>query len=204
NSFYYSAALSSNPAGGVTTVRPQGTTGDFIGTLGTSNPNISGSLHANWGGGLGNFAMLAGALPPDSTAAPSTADLASICTKQTDIQSYAKTLTTGGQTNKVQSLYGLDDLGIWGDSSSATITGYITNSDGSHATLNVVSTTLGSLALATGTQTANLTGVGLPVATPATLTLGTTALSSYALLSPANTLAALGSSSSPISFTVSA
>ena len=100
NSFYYSAALSNNPAGGVATVRPQGTTGDFIGTLGTSNPNISGSLHANWGGGLGNFAMLAGALPPDSTAAPSTADLASICTKQTDIQSYARDSDDGGQTHQ--------------------------------------------------------------------------------------------------------
>ena len=100
-------------------------------------------------------------MPSQTGGAPSTSDLASICTKTTDIQTYAAAQTTAGNPIKVNSLYRLNDLGIFGDSGNATITGYITNSSGTNATLNVVSTPYGSLALATGTETADLTGNGL-------------------------------------------
>ena len=171
--------------------------GDFTTLIGGSNTALTGSAKTGWGGAIGNFATLWGALPNQSGGAPSTADLASICTKQTDIQTYALT-----HNIKVNSLYRLNDPEIWGDSSNATITGYITNSDGSHATLNVLSTPYGSLALAIGTETAKLTSVGLPVASPVTIPLTTTATSAYAITP--NTTAVLGSIGSPVTFAVGA
>ncbi len=199
-SFYYSAAASGNPAGGVATARTAASIGDFIQNIGGTS-TLSPS-HAGWGGSLGNFATLWGKIPTQTGGVPSTAALASICTKQTDIQTYAAAQTTAGNPIKVNSLYRLNDLGIWGDSGNATITGYITNSSGTNATLNVVSTPYGSLALATGTETANLTGVGLPVASPVTIPLTTSASSTYAITP--NTTGALGSSGSPITFAVGA
>ncbi len=160
---------------------------------------MTGSAKVGWGGALGNIATLWGVLPSQAGGAPSTSDLASICTKTTDIQTYA-----AGRKGiaKVNSLYRLNDLGIFGDSGNATITGYITNSSGTNATLNVVSTPYGSLALATGTETADLTGNGLPVASPVTIPLTTSAAVTY-VISP-NTTAAVGSSGSPVTFAVGA
>ena len=91
-------------AGGVATARPP--------------PRLEISsliLVLPFGGSLGNLAMLWGKIPTQAGGAPSTADLASICTKQTDIQTYAAS-NTAGNPIKVNSLYRLNDLGIWGDS----------------------------------------------------------------------------------------
>jgi hypothetical protein len=197
SAFYYSAATSAGPAGGVATVRGAGIAGDFTGLIGAASTISPGSNHSGWGGELGNFAFLAGVLPSQTGGAPSAADLASICTKHTDVQTYA-----GAKGLKVQTLYRLNDPGIFGDSSNATITGYITNVGGSAATLNVVSTSYGSLALATGTETAKLTGPGLPVSSPVTIPLTTSAASTYAITP--NTTGALGSSGTPVTFAVGA
>ena len=202
SSFYYSAATSGNPAGGVATARSTGTFGDVFPDFGGASLTLTGSAKTGWGGALGNIATLWGVLPSQAGGAPSTSDLASICTKTTDIQTYAAAQTTAGNPIKVNSLYRLNDLGIFGDSGNATITGYITNSSGTNATLNVVSTPYGSLALATGTETADLTGNGLPVASPVTIPLTTSAAATYAI-SP-NTTTAVGSSGSPVTFAVGA
>ena len=69
--------------------------------------------------------MLAGVLPAQSGGAPSTSDLASICTKTTDVQAYA-----AAKSLKVKSLYRLNDPGIFGDSSYGTITGYLSGASG--------------------------------------------------------------------------
>ena len=196
-SYYYSAATGgSGPAGSVLTAFGRSGAGDFDAFIGSSSAGV-GKVNAGWGGTLGNFAFLTGVLPSQSNAAPSITDLGSICTKQTDIRAYA---TANGL--KTQALYRLNDPGIWGDSGNATITGYITNSSGTNATLNVVSTVFGSLALSTGTQTGELTGVGLPVAAPVTIPLTTSSSATYAIT--ANTTPARGSLGSPVTFAVGA
>src|SRR6202034_4144006 len=102
----------------------------------------------------------------------------------------------------LNSLYRLNDPGIWADSGNATLNRYITNVGGSAAKLNVSMTTFGSLALSTGTETAYLTGAGLSVASPVTIPLTTSGASTYAITP--NTTAALGSSGSPVTFAVGA
>jgi hypothetical protein len=195
--FYYNPAAASTPSGITVTPRTGSSIGDFIPVLGAGNTTVSGAVRTSWGGALGNFATLYGALPSQAGGAPSTSDLASICTKQTDIQAYA-----AAKSLKVNSLYRLNDPGIWGDSGDATITGYITNSSGTNATLNVVSTPYGSLGVTPSQPTANLTGVGLPVASPVTIPLTAAAGTTYAITP--NTTAALGSSGSPVTFAVGA
>jgi hypothetical protein len=205
---YYTGAVTATPAGGTATVRNQGVGGDFVPLFGSASVAVTGSFKFGWGGTLGNFATLYGLIPTQTGGAPSASDLASICTKATDVQAYA-----AAKSLKVQSLYRLNDPGIWGDSGYATVTGYITNVGGSAATLNIVSTTFGSL-ITSGAVTAKLTGSGLPLATPATISLNTTcggiggtgacAGASYALNSAADTTPAEGSSGSPITFAVGA
>jgi hypothetical protein len=179
------------------TARTAATIGDFVNSFGSG-----------WGGSLGNVAMLWGKLPQVTPGTPSQVDLASICTKKKDIQQYAAAQTTAGNPIKVNALYRMNDLGIWGDSSYGTITGYLsaaTGTSGGTATLNVVSTPYGSLALGTGTATANVTGVGMPVTTPATISLTTSSSSTYTITFPSGvTSYNLGSSSSPVTFAVGA
>ena len=209
-SFYYSAATGgTGPGGSTLTVRGSGIPGDFTSLIGTGQAGVSGTVKSGWGGALGNFAMLYGAFPSQTGGAPSTTDLASLCTKTTDIQAYAK-----AKSLKVQSLYRLNDLGIFGDSGNATIIGYLSGASGTSggtATLNVVSTPYGSLALATGTETAKLTGVGLPAqssataTTAATIPLTTSASSTYTVTFPAGvTSFNLGSIGSPVTLAVGA
>jgi hypothetical protein len=215
SSFYYTATVNGAlPAGASVTRQNTGAIGDFIPELGSGSLTVNGSTKTGWGGSLGNFATLWGVLPTQSGGAPSTAALASICTKQTDIQAYAAAQTTAGNPIKVNSLYRLNDLGIWGDSGNATVTGYIDSASGTSggtATLHVVSTPFGSLALATGTQTAKLTGIGLPVtsstlaATAATIPLTTSASSSYTVTFPTGVTSINdGSLGSPVTFAVGA
>ena len=181
SSFYYGETVA-----GVPTARTAASIGDFFSEIG-----------GGWGGSIGNVATLWGVLPTQAGGAPSMADLASICKKQTDIQTYA-----ASKGIKVNSYYPMNDLGIFGDASNGIIRGYITNPGGTSATLNVVSTYLGSLALGTGTETANLTGPGLPVASPVTIPLTTSSSSTYAITP--NTTATLGSIGSPVTFAVGA
>ena len=192
------------------TVTPvaEATIGDFVTSIGaeltTAVPGV-GAL--GWSGTLANVADLwmpgataaSGGFPTQAGGAPSTSALAGLCKKNpnNDIQQFA---AANGFT--VHSLYRLNDPGIFGDSSNATIQGYVTNPGGTSATLNVVSTTQGSLALPTGTETADVTGVGLPVASPATIPLTTSASSTYAMTP--NTTAAVGSISAPFTINVGA
>ena len=80
---------------------------------------------------IGNFATLWGALPSQSGGAPSTCGPGlDLHKKQTDIADFFRALA---HNIKVNSLYRLNDPGIFGDSSNATITGYITNPNGVNA-----------------------------------------------------------------------
>ena len=202
--------LPGSPSTGYTTVPVSQTNiGDFATVIGTEViATVPGSIASpGWSGNLGDVAMLympgatsaSGGFPTQTGGAPSTSALAGLCKKNptNDIQQFA---TAEGFT--VHSLYRLNKPGIFGDSSNATIQGYVTNSSGTNATLNVVSTTYGSLALPTGTETADITGVGLPVASPATIPLTTSSSSTYAMTP--NTTSAVGSIGSPVEFDVGA
>ena len=195
---YVTAAI-----GGILTAKSQSTLGDFLtpfGNFNTSNPTGQG-----WQGLMGNVSILYGSGFIQSNGMPSNTDLVNLCKKQTDIQSYAAT-----KSAKVNSIYSLRDTGIWGDSGNATIQGHITNSPGpNNATLVVDSTYLGSLASLTGAQKAYVTGSGLPVASPVSVTLSTTCSpgtgplcvgATYALST--TSIAAEGSSGSPLTFSV--
>jgi hypothetical protein len=209
SAFYYGGAIGgSGPGGSAITVRAPSVSGDVASMFGSTTNTIL-PQKTGWGGALGDFAMLYGAVPSQIGGAPSTSDLASICTKATDIQMYAAT-----KGLKVQSLYRMNDLGIFGDSGYGTIKGYLSGASGTSggtATLNVVSTTYGSLALATGTATAKLTGVGLPsmssttTTTAATIPLTTSSSSTYTVTFPAGvTSVNLGSVGSPVTLSVGA
>ena len=106
------------------------------------------------------------------------------------------------------SLYRLNDPGEWGDSSYATITGYLDSASGTSggtATLHVSSTVFGSLALPTGTATAFLAAPGLPPSptpasvNPASIPLTTSSSATYTVTFPTGvTSINLGSSGSPV------
>ena len=101
--------------------------------------------------------------------APSTSALASLCKKQTDIQQFA---TTNGFT--VHSLYRLNDLGIFANSSLAQFTGSIAGT-----ALTIGSTQTGSTsALPTGATIAGVGITGCPSACP---TISSGSGSSYTL-----------------------
>ena len=201
--------LPGSPSTAFTTVPvAQATIGDFVTAIGTEiTTSVAGGTSTGWSGTLANVADLwmpgatstSGGFPMQAGGAPSTSALAGLCKKNpnNDIQQFA---AANGFT--VHSLYRLNDPGIFGDSSNATIQGYVTNTSGTNATLNVVFTTQGSLALPTGTETANVTGVGLPVASPATIPLTTSSSSTYAMTP--NTTAAVGSLSFPATINVGA
>ncbi len=202
SSFYFTAtANGALPAGASVTHVSSAALGDFMSAIGGS-ASVSGTAKTGWGGAIGNVATLWGALPLQSGDAPSMSDLASICTKQTDIQAYAAT-----KSLTLHSLYRLNDPGIWGDSAAATITGYITNANTSAgtATLNVSSTTFGTLAQTLATAYLSGPGLGGGPGSPPTLALTGTAQSTYTLTFPTSANAAnLGSIGSPVTFAVGA
>ena len=167
--------------------------------------SLVGRGHAGWGGALGNVSMLWGAFPQVTGGAPSTTALASLCKKTTDIQSFA-----AANSLTVHSLYKLNDLGIWGDSSFATITGYIdsaSNTVAGTATLHVLTTPYGSLAPPSN-QTATIAAPGLagaPLSAPTIPLLSSGATSTYTVTFAAGiTSANLGSISAPVTFSVGA
>jgi hypothetical protein len=218
--FYHTAAPSTAAYGGVTTARAQSSIGDWINTVGgysvTTPPQFAG-----WGGSLANFGDFFGVFPSTNSSPNVTGSnsLASLCTKTTDFQTFATTNnfgTTGGGAadtppRPVHSLYRLSDPGIWGDSSNAVITGYLdttTGTSGGTSVLHVLNTVSGSLTLASGTETANITGPGLAMTTagvPPTIPLTATGSSSYTVTFPAGvTSVNLGSVGSPVTFSVGA
>ena len=207
--FYQTGASSLTSPGYVTSPRPQSTATltDFINLIGAETTTV-GKVGTGWGGALANVSMLYGAFPMTASGAPDTTQLASICQKQQDIQTFAQAQTAGGNVMTVHSLYRLNDPGIWGDSSNATIKGYVDSASGTvagTATLHVLSTTFGSLALPSGAQTATLTAPGLagvPLTSP-TIPLTTSSSATYTVQFGAGiTSANLGSAGSPLTLNV--
>jgi len=198
--FYYHPQPSTAVAyGGAPTAHTQASLGNFIATLGAKTSG-AGTNNQQWGGSVANFGTHWGVFPQDSTGAPSLTALQAICNKTQDYLAFD---TVNSIT--AQALYRMDDAGTWGDSSDATITGYISGASGTSggtATLNVSTTVFGSLV---GSGTNYLAGPGLAGGggNYATLTLTGTAGSSYTITFPAGvTSANLGSSGSPVRFSV--
>jgi hypothetical protein len=155
NPFYFTAVASGDPGGITLTANTGSAIGDFFSLLGSYTTSLSGTINAGWGGALGNIAALYGPLPLQAGGAPSTTDLASICTKTTDIRSYA---TAKGLT--VPSLWRLNDPGIWGDSGIADFTGHTATNQ-----LTVDSTQYGSLPTVTASSpVVIISGPGFPPA----------------------------------------
>ncbi len=117
---YYSAVAgttTANPYGGVVTARTNGTLGDIFSTIGSNIFSVTSAAgRFGWWGALGNVSMLYGPFPQTSGGAPDTTKLASLCTKATDLNSFA---SANGLT--VHSLYRLDDPGMFADSESGEI-----------------------------------------------------------------------------------
>lgn len=206
---YLSAVASvtaSAPSGGVTSALTQAGLGDFWNIIGSTSL-LGGQGHGGWGGSLANVSMLWGAFPQATGGAPDTTKLAALCKKTpgNDLQSFA---TANNMT--VHSLYKLNDPGIWADSGNATITGYIdsaTNSVAGTATLHVLTTPYGSLA-PPANETAILAAPGLagvPLSAPTIPLLSSGATATYTVTFAAGiTSANLGSSGSPVTFSVGA
>jgi hypothetical protein len=195
------------PYGGALIAKTAGNFDDLFTTIGAKTATAGLSSQGAWGGELANAGDHWGVFPQDVNGNPSTASLASLCEKTTDILAFDK-----ANNIATNSLYRLNDPGEWGDSSNATITGYLTGASGTSggtATLNIVSTVFGSLALSTGTETAFLAAPGLPPSptpasvNPASIPLTTSASSAYTVTFPAGvTSINLGSSGSPVQFSV--
>jgi hypothetical protein len=198
--YYYTLTPSASAPYGSVTIHPSTSFADFANLIGSSSTATASGLVNNaraWGGAIANIGMFEGAPFPNSGGVPSASAMTGLCTKTTDFQSFAS--ANGGAW---RTLYRLSDPGVWGDSGNAQITGYITNSTGTNATLNVSSTINGSLALSTGTETAYLSGQGLLPSSAPTIPLTSSASSTYAITP--NTTAALGSSGSPVTLNVGA
>ena len=202
--FYYNviaADPASTPGGGTVSAHTSSAITDFFNVLGAGSvgalAGVIGNAHG-WGGAIANVGMYEGAPFPMATGGvPSSASFNQMCGKTQEFHTWAS--NNGGAW---RSLYPLSDGGIWGDDGNGQITGYITNVGGSAATLNVVNTTAGSLALSIGTQTAYLSGPGIVPSAAPTITLTTSSSSTYSITP--NTTAALGSSGSPVAFSVGA
>jgi hypothetical protein len=200
---YYYAPLPSYAAGsngGALTARAVAYFNDFFSIIGSKSSTAGLNDEGAWGGELANVGDHWGVFPQDANGNPSTASLASLCEKTTDYQAFD---TANGVTTKT--LYRLNDPGVWGDSSIATIKGYLTSPSGTSggtATLNVSSTVFGSLP-SSGTFT--IAGPGLPwnTTTPAWATVAGGAGPTYTVTFPTGvTSISLGSSGSPVQFSI--
>jgi hypothetical protein len=193
--FYFNqSATNTNLAGLSLSPRTGASVSDFFSLLGSASATLSGQVNYGWGGSLGNFADLQGPLPLQAGGAPNMSDLASICTKQTDITQYAV-----AKSLNVQSLYRLNDPGIWGDSSIATISGYIDTISGNTGLLHVVGSPIFGALPTSGTG--YLSGAGLPLYSATAITPATVAFASagpYTVTFQSGTAAALGSISAPV------
>jgi hypothetical protein len=172
------ATASSSTTIGVLTNRTQASIGDYFAYIGGYNTLIP-TQFSGWGGALANVGDFWGIFP-ESSNAPSQTALASLCQKTTDYQSFA---TANSLT--VNSLYRLNDTGIWADSSVAQFTGSI-----SGTALTISSTQTGSTsALPAGTVIAGAGIAGCPAACP---TISSGSGSSYVLSASGGTVASEG------------
>ena len=195
--FYYTAAsvISTAPYGSVA-APTRANHGDFISVVGNNNTTAPyGSVHSGWGGTIGNAAMLYGVFPATTSGAPNTASLASLCKKTIDIPAFA---TANGLT--VNSLYRLNDLGVFGNSSVAEFTGYISGASGTSggtATLNLSTSVNGPSTVASMPTNTIISGVGIagcPSSCPKLTTPSTGVITFGSGITSAN----LGSSGSPV------
>ena len=150
--YFYSAINSST---GALTARTASAMGDFFTVIG-ANKTTANAIANGWGGSLANVSMHYGIFP-NTGGTPSASALTQLCNKQTDILAFnsANTITPN-------SLYRLNDPGIWADSGHATFTGSI-----SGTTLTVSSVALGASGnIATGDMIAGAGIVGCPMACP--------------------------------------
>jgi hypothetical protein len=151
--FFQTAAASVAGAtgGGTVTLRSAASVSDFFGTIGAGSVN-AGAQHA-WGGALANVSLVQGVFPQTSAGGPDPTQFASLCQKSTtDIPTFA---AANGMT--VESLYELNDPGIFGDSSRGDITASITGSP-TTPVLNVTSSPLPTLASGSVISGAGLVG----------------------------------------------
>ena len=182
--FYYNIAPSGSAAGGGTiTVHARTVPGDFfsfIGTSGLSAPGAStGSNALGWGGMIANVGMYYGAFP-NVNGAPSSTGMSQICGKTLEFQNWASTY--GGSWN---SLYRLNDGGIWANSSVAQFTGSI-----SGTALTIASTQTGALPAVTGGLPAiTVAGAGIAGCPNTCPTIATGSGSSYVLSASGGTVA---------------
>jgi hypothetical protein len=169
----YYTAVAGGPGGGTVSVKSQATLSDFWTIVGSPTA-IANHVFGSWGGSLANLSMLIGQFPMATASsdpgelfgAPSTSALASLCTKTTDIQSFA---TANGLT--VQSLNHLNPAEGWADSALWTGTGYIDTASGSTATFHASTTQYGS-----APTTGIICGPGIPGSPLACPTLSGTTL----------------------------
>lgn len=159
--YYYTSAIPNTASGaqawgGVTTARSAAAIADLYTIIGSNSLLAGSGTKSAWGGTLGDVSMVWGAFPQTASGAPDTTQLANLCKKTTDLQTFA---TTNSLT--VNSTYRLNDPGIWGDSSYADF----------HGSTSGTSLTVGTIdygsALPTVTASApviKVSGPGLPVA----------------------------------------
>jgi hypothetical protein len=160
---YYQSAVPSvggASGGGVLTYRTQAAIGDYYSVIGSKVATATGSNSA-WGGSLANLADMWGQFPTTTGGVPDNTQLASICTKQQDLQTFAAAQTVSGNAMSVHSLYRMDTASNWSDSGEWTGTGYITGSS-STGTLNVSSTTSGGFSTQPTTPATVVGGPGIP------------------------------------------
>ena len=156
--------------------RTQAQVGDYwniIGGLKSTNPGLNSP---GWGGSLANIADVWGVFP-NSGGTPSTASLASLCTKQQELHSFVAGLTVPGT---VHSLYRLNDPGRSADSSVWEGTGTI-----SGTTFTPSTTTAGAT---TGSGTVTLAGDGITGCPSACPTFSLGAGPTYTLSSSGGTI----------------
>lgn len=200
---YYQSAVPSvggASGGGVLTYRTQVAIGDFYTIIGSASLLTTGA-HLAWGGSIANLADMWGVFPTTTGGAPDNTQLASLCTKQQDLQTFAAAQTVGGNTMSVHSLYRMDQASGMADSGEWTGTGYITGS-GSTGTLNVSSTTLGGFSTQPTSPATVVGGPGIPGCPLACPTITSGSGSTFALAWSTAIGANVGSVGSP--FTIDA
>lgn len=171
--FYYSWAGVSGGATIAATKRTSASLNDLVNVIGAGAATITPFSTKGWGGAIGNVGMLYGPFPMASDSTPSATAMASLCKKTTTIPAFA---TANSMT--VNSLYELNDIGIFGDSSVADFHGHTATNQ-----LTIDSTETGStVAIPAGTK---ITGPGLP----AGLTVSSGSASPYTLSTSVGTVA---------------
>ena len=175
--FYYGFSGNAGASTVTLTKHTLASIADWANIIGNSVTSVTPGSARGWGGAIGNVGMLYGTMPMDAGGYPSASAMASLCNKTTTIPAFA---AANGMT--LHSLYELNDIGIFGDSSYADFHGHTSGS-----TLTVDSTETGALpTVAASSPVLKITGPGLPVA-GVQVTSGSAGV--YALASSVGTIA---------------